>query len=228
MPDDLDQTPSITVAEDGPYLVTGLPLRRRRIVESEQGEPITWQTTTTLDADDEYALCRCGQSSGKPFCDGSHRSEGFDGTETAPESSYDERARTYEGTGVVMRDDRSICEHAGFCGNEVTNVWKMMKADAPAESVQRSHLIAMIERCPSGALTYRLEADGVDVEIDLRPGVGVVDDGPLLVTGGVPVERSDGRPFETRNRITLCRCGASAKKPLCDGSHAEIGFTEHG
>jgi CDGSH-type Zn-finger protein len=51
-------------------------------------------------------------------------------------------------------------------------------------------------------------------------------DGPLFVTGGVRVTRSDGEPFESRNRVTLCRCGGSANKPLCDGSHKTIGFRD--
>jgi CDGSH-type Zn-finger protein len=36
------------------------------------------------------------------------------------------------------------------------------------------------------------------------------------------VERSDGQPFETRNRVTLCCCGESKKKPLCDGTHRHL------
>jgi CDGSH-type Zn-finger protein len=39
------------------------------------------------------------------------------------------------------------------------------------------------------------------------------------VTGCVPVERADGEPFEPRNRVTLCNCGKSGNKPLCDGTH---------
>jgi CDGSH-type Zn-finger protein len=40
----------------------------------------------------------------------------------------------------------------------------------------------------------------------------------------VPVAASDGTALETRNRMTLCRCGNSANKPLCDGSHVKAGF----
>jgi CDGSH-type Zn-finger protein len=46
------------------------------------------------------------------------------------------------------------------------------------------------------------------------------------VTGNIPIERADGKPFETRNRVTLCRCGHSENKPLCDGTHRRIGFKE--
>lgn len=219
--------PAITVTPGGPYLVTGaVPVQRRRQVTSEHGEPMTWQTTADLGAEASVALCRCGGSGTKPFCDGTHASIDFDGTEAAPTDGYDERARTFEATGVVLRDDRRICEHAGFCGNRITNVWKMVKADDPADSIARAQLMAMVERCPSGALTYRLEADGDDVEPSLAATVGVVEDGPLFVAGGIPVHRADGEPLETRNRVTLCRCGGSSIKPLCDGTHKEIGFED--
>jgi hypothetical protein len=80
----------------------------------------------------------------------------------------------------------------------------------------------MIEHCPSGALAY--EIDGELVEPDLPVQISPIANGPLFVSGGVPIERADGELIETRNRVTLCRCGASSNKPLCDGTHAEIGF----
>ena len=66
------------------------------------------------------------------------------------------------------------------------------------------------------------------VEPELAPEVGVVDDGPLFVTGRVPVTLADGTAYEVRARMTLCRCGGSKNKPFCDGTHAELGFTDHG
>jgi CDGSH-type Zn-finger protein/ferredoxin len=217
----------IKVKPNGPYVVTGgVPLIRRRIVVSEHGEPMTWQTTERFDAHIAMSLCRCGHSSKKPFCDGTHREVGFDGTETASPATYDERATTYEGNRVVVRDDRSLCEHAGFCGNRLSNVWDMVKGSGTDDSVVRAQMMAMIEHCPSGALTFRLTPDGADVEPELATEIAVTADGPYLVTGGIAVERSDGQAFETRNRMTLCRCGASANKPLCDGSHKKVGFQD--
>ena len=219
--------PALQVKENGPYIVSGsAPLRRIRAVVSEQDEPMTWQTYGQIESRPVVALCRCGGSQTKPFCDGTHAAIGFDGSETAPVDTYDERATTFEGTRIVMRDDRGICENAGFCGNHVTNVWEMMEGSATDDTIVRAQVMSMIEHCPSGALTFRLEPDGDDVEPELVTGIGVVEDGPLYVTGGLAVERSDGLPFESRNRMTLCRCGASGSKPLCDGSHASSGFSD--
>jgi len=85
----------------------------------------------------------------------------------------------------------------------------------------------MVERCPSGALTYQIEAGEPDIEPDLPQQVSATTeitsfgpiDGPLWVSGCIPVERSDHEFFETRNRVTLCNCGLSGNKPLCDGAH---------
>lgn len=219
-------TATISVRPGGPYIVRGgVPISRRRQVVSEHGEPMTWQTTERFDTQDVVALCRCGQSRNKPFCDATHKTESFEGRESAPTSTYDERAKTYDRTNLTVRDDRKICVHAGFCGNEATNVWKMV-GPADDDTVLRAQMISMIERCPSGALTFRLPGTDSDVEPELPQAIAVVDDGPLFVTGGIPVTRADEQPFETRNRMTLCRCGRSANKPLCDGSHKEAGFTD--
>ena len=211
----------IRVGEGGPYLVQGgVPLARKQIVTTENDESITWRTSEAEAKDGNYALCRCGQSSNKPYCDGTHSKVEWDSDETAPTDTYAERAESYEGTGMVMKDDRGICEHAGFCGIAGTNVWKMMKETG--DTATRAQAMGMIEKCPSGAITY--EVDGEQLEPDLPVRIATQKDGPLVVTGGITVERSDGEPFETRNRMTLCRCGQSANKPLCDGSHTDAGF----
>jgi uncharacterized Fe-S cluster protein YjdI len=149
---------------------------------------------------------------------------GFEGIDTADSSSYDQRATTLGGTGITVRDDRSICTHAGFCGNRVTNVWKQVRDTD--DSLVRMAVIGEIERCPSGALTYRFDGDDADTEPDYPTQIAVTDDGPLWVTGNVAVTTADGTRLERRSRVTLCRCGASANKPLCDGSHKDAGFSD--
>jgi CDGSH-type Zn-finger protein len=220
----MDDAPAITIESNGPYRVRGAKLVRTAQVETEHGEPVGWAPDEPVAAPAEVKLCRCGRSSNKPFCDRSHERVGFDGTEAADRGSGSERRKTYPGDGVVMTDDRSICEHAGFCGDRFTNVWRMTReTDDPAV---RERLIAMVRNCPSGALDYSLEPGADPIEPELPTGIAIVRDGPLWVRGGVPITGANGVDYEVRNRVTLCRCGASTNKPLCDGTHREIGFTD--
>lgn len=213
--------PAIETKPDGPYVVTGsVPLQTKQPVISEHGEPLTWQTDDAIEVGATYALCRCGASANKPFCDGTHTDIGFDGTETASTTTYAETRVSLGGEGVEIFDDRAICVHAGFCGNRVTNIWKM--AARTGDTQVRAQAMAMVERCPSGALAYTV--NDTDIEPDLPTEISVIPNGPLWVTGRVPIGRADGKPIEERNRMTLCRCGGSANKPLCDGSHKDTGF----
>lgn len=220
-----NETQKITVRPDGPYIVRGgIPLVRKKKVMSEHGEPLDWQKESDLSTKDVYRLCRCGHSSNKPFCDGTHTKIEFDGTESANIGPISDRQVNLEGDKIVVRDDRPLCIHAGFCSNRITNVWEMIEKTEDAQV--RAQIIAMVERCPSGALSYAFDTEGETVEPDLPKEVIVIPDGPLWITGGIPVERSDFQPLETRNRVTLCRCGASSTKPLCDGTHKDIGFSD--
>ena len=229
--------PTIRALQNGPYLVEGnLRMVWKAPVRTVLGEPVAWRTVTEISHPTPCVLCRCGGSANKPFCDGTHARKGFDGTDAAEGRSRSERAKTYQGDGIVVYDDRSICTHAGFCGTAVTNVWKMMAATG--DTNVRVQVTGMVERCPSGALSYALTVDRdgvgddagedmgdtVDIEPDLPAQIAVTPDGPLWVTGGVSIQASSGDRLEARNRVTLCRCGASASKPLCDGSHKKVGF----
>lgn len=206
-------------------MVTGaVPVVRKTAVHSEHGEPMAWTTGDPLTDRATYALCRCGDSENKPFCDGAHTKAGWEGADTADSSTYDDRAKELGSDGISVRDDRSICVHAGFCGTRVTNIWKQSRD--MSDSIVRLAVINEVEKCPSGAITYRFEGDDEDNEPDYPTQVGVINDGPLWVTGGIPVTTADGTELEVRQRVTLCRCGASANKPLCDGSHKEAGFTD--
>jgi CDGSH iron-sulfur domain-containing protein 3 len=51
--------------------------------------------------------------------------------------------------------------------------------------------------------------------------IKVRENGPYLVTGRVTLVDADGRPYTVEENFVLCRCGRSALKPFCDGSHRE-------
>ena len=71
----------IEIIKDGPYLVKGgLPLSEQLIVTNAEGESLEYKEGKKYPAQPQYALCRCGQSGQKPFCDGTHGKVHFDGS----------------------------------------------------------------------------------------------------------------------------------------------------
>ena len=220
-----EEQQKITVRPHGPYVVRGqIPLVRKSQVETEYGEPYDWKLESALETGETYRLCRCGQSNSKPFCDGAHTLVDFDGEETADTGPISSREKEFPGETIVVKDDHSFCVHAGYCGTRLTNIWEMVKDSGDPEV--RAKIVAMVEMCPSGTLTFAPDENSAVVEQDLPKEVGVVADGPLWVSGGITIERRDGKPLEVRNRMTLCRCGQSANKPFCDGAHKESGFKD--
>ncbi|MFI0353269.1 ferritin-like domain-containing protein [Actinomadura sp. 9N407] len=220
----------IVVLPDGPYLVYGgVPLSRKRKIVSAGGDALTWKTGEALPTEETYALCRCGRSGSKPFCDGTHAVIGFDGTENAVTRPYEELQHVHDGIGISAQRVGELCIHAAFCIGRTRPIAKML--DDTGDSDVRSNIMGRIDHCPSGSYSYALERGGETIEPDLPQAISVLEEedglaSALWVTGGVPVLRADGRPLETRNRMTLCRCGHSAGKPLCDGTHREIHFRE--
>lgn len=220
----------VTVTENGPYLVSGeVPLIRVEIVTNEADESVGWREVERIDAPYRYMLCRCGASASKPFCDGSHDSGGFDGTETAGHLTFAETATDIDGPGVILHDARQLCAEARFC-DRAGGLWNLVGECADAETRALAREEAML--CPSGRYVFCEEGEAEPHEPVLEASIAIVDDpamgfsGPLWVRGGIPVFDAEGTPYEVRNRVTLCRCGHSSNKPFCDGSHLEAEFRE--
>jgi CDGSH-type Zn-finger protein len=219
----------VTVTADGPYLVSGdIPLARQTILTDAEGGSEAWEEGEAIAHRPNYALCRCGASKTKPFCDGSHAAIGFDGAETASKESYVEQAKVMEGPVLVLTDAESLCAFARFCDPH-GQVWSQVsETDDPTV---REMFVRQVNACPSGRLVA-WEGSGKPIETPLPVSIGLVEDpeqgcaGPLWLRGGIPVVAADGTAYEVRNRVTLCRCGASNNKPFCDGSHASIAFRD--
>jgi len=219
----------ITVTKDGPYLVEGaVPMARQSIVADAQGESRDWQEGESFESKESYALCRCGQSATKPYCDGSHVRVGFDGTETASHEPYDAQASEQVGPTLTLADAQPLCAYARFC-DVAGQVWNLVEQEGTEAAAMTAREAGL---CPSGRLVVRDQQTNSDIEPEFTPSIGIVADpaeglaGPIWVRGGITVVSSDGDAYEVRNRVTLCRCGASANKPFCDASHASVGFTE--
>jgi CDGSH-type Zn-finger protein len=214
----------IVVAENGPYLVSGgIPLAVQIITPNKEGFSWEWKQGKSFDPQTDYLLCRCGHSKTKPFCDQTHSLVGFNGKETATNATYKEQAEVIDGPSLKLSDAENLCAFARFCEAE-GKIWNLIeKTDEPDT---RRIVIRETMLCPSGRLAVQDMQTGQEIEHELPPSIGVVEDpvldcsGPLWVRGAIVIESHDGRRYEKRNRVTLCRCGDSDNKPFCDGKHA--------
>lgn len=214
----------ITITKDGPYIVSGsTPLSLQTIGADADGESTEWIQGKPLPVAKEYALCRCGESKKKPFCDGSHAKIGFDGTETASREPVLAQAEVLDGPAMQLADAEGLCAFARFCDPN-GKIWNQVgNTDDPKV---RAGFIRQAGDCPSGRLIAIDKTTGKAVEPKLPQEIGIVEDpakecsGPLWVRGGIPLVGADGEAYEVRNRMTLCRCGRSENKPFCNGAHA--------
>ena len=202
---------TIEVVKNGPYLLRGAS----RVCDS-RGEDLPTRGTV--------ALCRCGNSAKKPFCDGTHAKIGFDGArlEVGPTDS----AQQYRGKRITIHDNRAICAHAGVCTDKLPGVFRLGQEPwIAADGADAAAIVALVGRCPSGALSYSID--------DPEPAAGpqerlvtVSKNGPYFISGDLPLKADGAQPY-CPGRYALCRCGASKNKPFCDGTHWAMGFDDN-
>ena len=135
----------------------------------------------------------------------------------------------YDGAQADVHWDGRLCIHIGECGRAPNDLfvggrqpWCQPDQASPDEVAE------VVNRCPTGALTY-LRKDGGEVEAaDAENVVSVMYNGPLYVRGDLEVEGASGDMPGVRFRAALCRCGQSKNKPFCDNSHEDAGFKDYG
>ena len=209
MPD----APTINPTENGPYRVTGC-----RDLRSYAGDK-------TFASDGTVKLCRCGGSKNKPYCDGTHRTNGFSSAKA------DDRVagarESYVGQAVTVHDNRGICAHAARCTDTLKTVFKQKEEpwiDPDAEAVDK--VVATVQQCPSGALSYSI--DGQEHrDRDAEPRILIAPNGPYAVKGGATVEGVVWGEGASQEHFALCRCGHSKNKPFCSGAHWHHQFDEN-
>jgi CDGSH-type Zn-finger protein len=220
----------IVVSNNGPYLVFGnIPLSVMTIGPNKDGDSWDWVEGKSFRTGSEYKLCRCGHSKNKPFCDDTHKTIAFDGKETASRRPYMRQAETYDGPTLTLQDVEDLCAYARFC-HPGGKIWNLVKEGKNPKA--RELAIREANHCPSGRLVLQDTKTQKEIEHELSPSIGVVEDpvmecsGPLWVRGRIRIESENGVRFEARNRVTLCRCGVSVNKPFCNGTHASIKFRD--
>jgi CDGSH-type Zn-finger protein len=219
---------SVTITRNGPYIVAGnVPLQTQTITANAAGDSESWAPGDRFPARETYALCRCGHSATPPFCDGTHAKIGFDGTETASRAPYLDQAKRFDGPALALTDAEPLCAFARFCDAN-GKVWS--QAARTDDAAVRATFLRQVDNCPSGRLAAWDKASAQPAGRLLPVSIGLIEDpaegcsGPMWLRGGIPLISADGSVYEARNRMTLCRCGASKNKPFCDGAHAGIKF----
>jgi len=144
--------------------------------------------------------------------------------------------RDYPADGITVHWDSIRCIHSRVCASALPTVFH--PGERPwitPNAVRADELAATIDACPSGALRYTrtsaaAAAESNDVAEVEAPAVTVTPtpNGPLEVLGQITVVRSDGTVLRETKRSYLCRCGQSANKPFCDGSHSRAHFVDDG
>ena len=226
----MDSKHKIKIIKDGPYIISGnISLDTQIIGVNKDGEPDKWIQGKKYPPQKNYSLCRCGQSQKKPFCDNTHLTTNFVGTETANIESFINRAEETDGPTLKLLDVPELCATARFC-DRAGGTWELTKQSDNPES--KKIAIEETGNCPSGRLVIQDKKTLRIVEPNFNPSISIVEDpqknvsGPIWVKGGIPIESSEGFEYEQRNRCTLCRYGKSVKKPFCDGAHISVGFKD--
>ncbi len=152
------EKPKIACLPNGPYyLLNDMTPKVVPNIQKSNGE-----SCTTLAG---VALCRCGSSNNKPFCDGTHGKIGFTDEKLA-DGSLDKRT-DYVGKRITIHDNRGICAHAGYCTDNLAAVFKLKKEpwiDPDGAAVEE--IIDTIKKCPSGALVTRSIMSSTETKIE--------------------------------------------------------------
>ena len=203
------EKPTIQCSKNGPYLVKGLEK-----FTNSYDEQIPTRAT--------IALCRCGASKNKPFCDGSHDRIGF--SDEKREGRVPDQRDTYEGKEITIHDNRGICSHAGFCTSGCPAVWRMQTEPwIDADGADVESIANTIKKCPSGALSYSI--DGVEHrDQDRDPEIHISKDGPYYIRGGVDLQDTQWGEGASKEHFTLCRCGGSKNKRPRKSKQSSIGI----
>ena len=205
-----EKNASVRLMPNGPYIVNNISKLSNIKGEIEVGEAM--------------ALCRCGASANKPFCDGSHKKINFNSDKN--DDRTEDNKEAYIGRDITIYDNRSLCAHAGVCTDNLATVFRKKHEpwiNPDAETVEE--ITTIIKKCPSGALNYSINNSDEKSE-GSESAIKVAPNGPYVVTGRVELTDVTWGSGAKKQQFTLCRCGASKNKPFCDGSHWSIDFTD--
>ena len=211
MKNEQSERPIIELLENGPIIAKNVPRFR-----GPDGEDIEPQQV--------MALCRCGNSQTKPFCDGSHSTTEFRSAPSKERTS--DQIRAFEGQDLTIYYSRLLCSHAGECGKRLKSVFDTSRKPwIEPDNGSREDIAAVIEACPSGALSYGFPGKPAQQIVNDEVGITIEKSGPYRVSR---ISLAEPHPINggCADKYVLCRCGHSRNKPYCDGTHKDIGWKD--
>lgn len=136
------------------------------------------------------------------------------------------RLQTYSTEQITVTFDPTRCIHAAECIRAQPEVFDSSRRRWIRPELGTPDAIAdAVHRCPTGALHYQ-RPNGPPEAPDDAVSLRMKRNGPLYIRGQARVEREDGSVIMEDYRVALCRCGATANAPFCDGSHTRVGFRD--
>jgi uncharacterized Fe-S cluster protein YjdI len=138
-------------------------------------------------------------------------------------------SRSYATDRIEVVWEPRLCVHVGECFQRLPEVFDPWQRPwVRPEAADPDLLAEVVMRCPSGALHFRRLDDGPQEEDLIGDEVELValTDGPMQVRGHAKLVDANGETIREDTRMVVCRCGSSLTKPLCDGTHRVIGFTD--
>lgn len=145
-----------------------------------------------------------------------------------------EDVRKYTNGEVTVVWKPQTCIHSTICWKGLIDVFNPRERPwIKMNGAATDRIIEQVRKCPSGALSYfmnneeRKQEDGDKIKSEAAHimKIQVTANGPYLIQTECLIVHSDGKEEIKQGTIALCRCGASANKPYCDGSHKASGFT---
>lgn len=136
--------------------------------------------------------------------------------------------KKYTNGEVTVVWEPNKCIHSAICWRQLPQVFDPRRRPwIKPEGSDTQAIVEQVKQCPSGALSYVMNAaDNQEAEQAVSTVVEVLPSGPLLVYGTIKIKDKNGNESIKNKTTALCRCGASQNKPYCDGSHLRIGFLD--
>lgn len=132
--------------------------------------------------------------------------------------------KNYHTSDLTIHWKPSLCIHSKNCWKNLPGVFDpKVKPWIKTDGADSKTIMEQIDKCPSGALTYTANSP-TQHKMENKNKIEIAPNGPILVQGTIEIKHSDGRVEVKEKMCALCRCGASASKPFCDGSHRKIEF----